>query len=332
MPSNTTDFSTRSDAANVRVLPVEFEPIDSKWLEWPPLRDRESISLRRAGHQESNSRSESSKPKVHQAKQPPASVSTLWRFDDASVRSFAQTRASRLFEPRHHSERSSWWLWSLPVTLAIVACWIGYGIVRVFPGEIVRVRNWLGREEVVYGPNLAFRPWPAFSKDHLESGPLCCRIHVVPLTSDGFRPELTVCVLYANRTPEDHSSSQQTLELLATLVRSTLTMVAGELDLSSLISRQRFVCQQIQGVIEGQVITWGISLQSIEIMCVGKIGMSSARKILQTQQTGLSTRKRGTLMSSDADVCAIDGTMSTELRGATEVSSDATGHSASGVC
>ena len=263
-------------------MPLQFQAFDRETLFWPRIDELEKRPNQMLSEK-------TSKPpntlrqvqgKASSAKTPDQ-VSTS-RFDtDSDVTFTAIPHATLLTEPSQ-SDASSAWIWLLCVFIGGIGFWLACGIVRVYPGESIRIRSWLGAEEVAKGPGVTFRPWPVYSTEHVTGGPHRCQIHVVPLTADGFRPELSVCILYTTENHEVLTSMPDASGLVETLVRSSLTMAVGELPLRTLVSRQRDICQQVFLDLQDSFVEWGVLLQSIEIVRVGRIGMSSAQKILRS--------------------------------------------------
>ena len=162
--------------------------------------------------------------------------------------------------------------------LALCIAWVINGTIRIRVGDCVLLSHLSGNEEVLWGPRLSFRPWPLFKAKRFDAGPHECQVNrVASLTADGFRPEISIFILYSISGPRAISARRDSELAIQTLAASSVSQLAGELNLATLVSRQSQVGDRVVDSIQKNLNGWGINIHCVEITRIGRVGVSNAR-------------------------------------------------------
>lgn len=220
---------------------------------------------------------------------PPAHAASSAEGEESSspLQSFDPVPRARLLRKRSATDSPGlmkFGLWVATLSLVSIGCigsWLLKGVLRAYPGQCFRLQNCKGREEIVVGPCLAFRPWPFYTRHPFVVGPRHCLVESVqPLTADGFRADLSVHVLFSVANPKSLAARQDPEVLIAPMARSAFSKCTGEIELSTFVARQHSLCDRVAGSLQLSLETWGIKIHSVEISRVGSIGFSNARSAM----------------------------------------------------
>lgn len=214
---------------------------------------------------------------------------------EAVLPRFTPARQSNLLAGSNRKPASPHRLFEVPLLAVmlvaglLLSLWASTGLIRIRPGEQYCVLNYSGVQKTFSGPHLLFRPWPFYECKLLDSGPRSLTVHgIQALTSDGFRPMFSICVVYG-ATDQESPWGRDHSETIRNKAISAFTQAIGEVTLPTFISQQRAVGALVVSDVQQGLSRWNIQIHSVEVLEVGRIHDSSIRKSLPGN-AGMSPR------------------------------------------
>ena len=169
-------------------------------------------------------------------------------------------------------------------------------VVRVYPGESYRVRDWKGGEDFVVGPTVVFRPRPFFSRKKFVEGPRSLPVsNIRPITADGFRLQFSANVLYSIDGPETLAARLDVADTLKTQTRSAFLECVGSVDFETFLSGQRSASEAVAETLRQNLCTWGVDIARVEISELGRVGFGSARSAMSNTKLRIRSEETQTL-------------------------------------